>query len=105
MSAPVLAYPDPSKPFILDTDASDTGIGTVMSQEEGGLEQVVAYASWTLTKSERKYATMKKELLSIVTYTKQFKHFLLGRECLLHTDHNSLRWLHNFHGVEGQIAR
>lgn len=103
--APVLAYPDPKKPFILDTDASDVGIGAVLSQEEGGLERVVAYASRALTKQERKYATTKKELLSVVTFTKYFKHYLLGREFVLRTDHSSLRWLHNFSGLEGQLAR
>lgn len=105
ISAPVLAYPDPKKPFILDTDASDVGIGAVLSQEDGGLERVVAYASRALTKPERKYATTKKELLSVVMFTKHFKHYLLGREFLLRTDHSSLRWLHNFSGLEGQLAR
>lgn len=45
MSAPVLAYPYPSKSFILDTDASDAGIVVVLTQEEGGLERVVAFPS------------------------------------------------------------
>ena len=105
MSAPVLAYPDPSKTFVLDTDASDAGIGAVLSQEEGGFEQVIAYASRALTKQERKYATTKKELLSMVPFIKHFKHYLLGKEFVLRTDHNSLRWLHNFQGLEGQLAR
>lgn len=105
MSAPILAYPDPHKTFILDTDASDAGIGAVLSQEEGGQEHVIAYASRALTKQERKYATTKKELLSMVTFTKHFKHYLLGKEFVLRTDHNSLRWLHNFQGLEGQLAR
>jgi len=101
----VLAYPDPKRTFILDTDASDVGVGAVLSQEEGGLERVIAYASRGLTKEERKYATTKKELLAMVTFTKYFKHFLLGKEFVLRTDHNSLRWLHNFQGLEGQLAR
>lgn len=92
ISAPVLAYPDPLKQFILDTDASNVGIGAVLSQVEGGMERVVAYASRALTKQERKYATTKKELLSMVTFTKHFKHYLLGAEFVLRTDHNSLRW-------------
>lgn len=105
MSAPVLAYPDPSKTFVLDTDASDAGIGAVLSQEEGGCEHVIAYASRALTKQERKYATTKKELLSMVSFIRHFKHYLLGKEFVLRTDHNSLRWLHNFQGLEGQLAR
>lgn len=43
-------------------DTSDVGIGAVLSQEEGGLERVVAYASRTLMKQDSKYATTKKEL-------------------------------------------
>lgn len=105
MSAPILAYPDPHKTFILDTDASDAGIGAVLSQEDAGHERVIAYASRALTKQERKYATTKKELLSVVTFTKHFKHYLLGKEFVLRTDHSSLRWLHNFQGLEGQLAR
>lgn len=105
ITAPVLAYPDPQKRFILDTDASDVGIGAVLSQEEGGVERVVAYASRALTKEERRYATTKKELLAMVTFTKFFKHYLLGKQFVLRTDHGSLRWLHNFRDLEGQLAR
>lgn len=78
----------------------------MLAQEgEGGMERVVAYASRALTKEERKYAATKKELLSMVYFTKHFKHYLLGKEFILRTDHSSLRWLHNFQGLEGQLAR
>lgn len=72
ITSPVLAYPDPGKRFVLDTDASDVGIGAVLSQETEGGERVVAYASRALTKAEWRYATTKKELLSMVTFMMHF---------------------------------
>ena len=90
ITAPILAYPDPHRTFILDTDASDSGRGAVLSQDNG-LERVIAYASRALTKAERKYATREKKLLVMVTFTRYFQHYLLGREFILRTNHNSLR--------------
>lgn len=49
---------------------------------------VIPYASQALTNEEPKYATTKKELLAMVTFTKYFKHFLLGKEFVLRIAHN-----------------
>ena len=105
-SAPVLAYPDYSQPFILDTDASNTGIGAVLSQlDEDGKERVIAYASRLLSKPERRYCVTRRELLAAVTFTRHFRPYLLGRHFTLRTDHGSLTWLKNFKEPEGQLAR
>ena len=72
-------YPDFSRPFILDTDASNDGIGAVLSREYDGSERVVAYASCTLNKSERKYSVTRKELLAVVVFTQHFRTYLLGQ--------------------------
>ena len=103
--APILAYPDFSKPFILDTDASDTSIGAVLSQVHDGKERVVCYGSISLTKSERKYCVTRKELLSLVHFVKHYRHYLLGKQFKIRTDHNSLRWLMKTKNPEGQMAR
>ena len=105
ISSPILAYPDESLSFILDTDACDTGIGAVLSQVQDGSEKVIAYASRRLNKAERQYCVTRRELLAIVHFVKQFKHYLYGRKFLIRTDHGSLRWLMNFKSPEGQLAR
>eukprot|EP00731_Ephydatia_muelleri_P015777 Em0009g201a len=105
LSAPILSFPDFEKPFILDTDACQYGIGAVLSQDHDGEEKVVAYGSRTLSKAERKYCVTRKELLAVVTFTKHFRPYLLGRHFTLRTDHSSLQWLYNMKEPEGQLAR
>ena len=56
---PLLAYPRFEEKFILDTDASDTGIGGVLSQLHDENERVIGYGSRTLTKPERRYSTTR----------------------------------------------
>ena len=106
VTAPILAFPDYKREFILDTDASDTGIGAVLSQvQEDGSERVIAYASRVLTKPERRYCVTRRELLAVVNFVQHFRPYLLGRHFLLRTYHGSLTWLSNFREPEGQLAR
>ena len=102
---PVLALPNNQDKFILDTDASDTAIGAELIQVQNGEEKVVAYSSFTLSPEQRKYCTTRKELLSIVRFTRQFRHYLLGRVFTVRTDHSSLTWLLRFKDPQGQLAR
>lgn len=88
----------------MDTDASDSAIGAVLSQNQGGAENVIAYTSRTLSMSERNYCVTKKELLAVVSFVKYFRHYLYGRKFLIRTDHDSLKWLLNFKQSEGQLA-
>ena len=105
-TAPVLAFPDYSREFILDTDASDTGLGAVLSQiQDDGSERVISYASRVLSRAERRFCVTRRELLAVVTFVQHFRPYLLGREFLLRTDHGSLTWLSNFKQPEGQLAR
>ena len=104
-SPPILANPDFSKPFILDCDASDQSIGAVLSQKVDGIERVCAYASRTLSKSERKYCVTRKELLAVVHFVKHFRHYLYGRQFLVRTYHSSLLWLMQFKNPQNQLAR
>ena len=103
--APILAYPKEEEEFILDTDASSTGIETVLSPKHDGVEKVIAYASRTMSKPERNYCVTRRELLAVVTFIKHFRHYLYGRHFTIRTDHGALRWLLKSRNPEGQIAR
>jgi len=97
--------PDWSRPFILDTNASDTGIGTVLSQIHDNKVHVVAYASRTLTKAERNYCVTRKELLAVMAFLQHLRPFLLGAPFTICTDRGALTWIQRFKEPEGQIAR
>ena len=80
-SAPVLGYPNSEDEFVVDTDASNVGLGAVLSQVQDGQERVIEYYSRALSKSERNYCATRKELLAVVQAVKHFHPYLYGRQC------------------------
>jgi len=107
IEAPVLAYPDNEKPYILDTDASGYAMGGVLSQtQDDGAEKPVAYASYAFDKGQKNYCTTNRELLAVVKMVKCFKQYLQGsRQFLVRSDHNCLRWLQHFKDSDGMVGR
>jgi adenylate kinase len=75
--------------FILDTDASGVGNGTVLWQVQNNKERVISYCSKKLDKQQQRYSATRRELLAVVTFIHQFRHYLLGNKFLLRTDHGS----------------
>ena len=73
--APVLALPNVTDPFILDTDASDKSVGAELIQIQEGEARAVAYGSLTLTPEQQKYCTTRKKLLAIIRFSRQFRHY------------------------------
>ena len=104
-STPVLGYPDSRGEFVIDTDASNYGLGAVLSQTQDGVERVIAYYSRALSQAERNYCATRKELLAVVQAVKHFHPYLYGKKFKIRSDHASLQWLLNFRHPEGQLAR
>lgn len=93
-SAPILAFADFTKPFVLEVDASHQGLGAVLSQDQNGKLKPVAYASRSLRGSERNmenYSSTKLEFLALKwAISEKFREYLLGSKCTVYTDNNAL---------------
>ena len=92
---PILAYTNYKKPFKLPTDASENGLGAVPYQkQDDGTDRIIAYASQTLSKSERNYDAHKSEFLDQKwSVTERFHEYLYGGHFEVYTDNNPLTYI------------
>ena len=104
-SAPVLRFPKPDCRFILDTDASYHLLGAELLQLQDRGKRAICYSSYVPTPAQRRYCTTRKELLAVVRFTTQFRHYLLRQRFTLQTDHSSLSWLLGVKNIEEQLSR
>ena len=92
--------------FILQTDASNYGVGAVLSQADAeGLDHPIAFFSQKLLDREQKYSTIEKECLAIKLAVDAFQVYLLGRPFVIQTDHRTLQWLSNVKDENSRLAR
>ena len=104
--APILAYPNFSQDFHLETDASGLGLGAVLLQEQDdGAMKPLAYASRTLQQHEKHYGATEMEALGVVWAIRHFRQYLYGHRCHVHTDHEALKSLLNSPHPSGKLAR
>jgi hypothetical protein len=88
-TAPVLAQPDNTKSFDVYYNASGTGLGWVLMQDN----RVISYASRALRPHEQNYPTHDLELAAVVHALKIWRHYLMGAHCNIYTDHKSLKYI------------
>lgn len=101
-----LAFPDYEKQFHLTTDASKVGIGAVLSQEdEKGQQRPISFISRKLNQAESNYSTTEQEYLAIVWAIGQLRHYLVGKQFIVYTDHKSLLYLKDQWNVSPRLHR
>ena len=103
IDSPLLVFPDFSRGFVMETDASGIGLGAVLAQEvKDGTLHPVAYA---IQPHEQNYGATELEALEVVWATKHFRHYLYGHKCVIFTDHEALKSLLNTPHPSGTLAR
>ena len=100
LQAPILSFPDFTKPFLLETDASGRGLGAVLSQKQAdGWYHPIAYASHVMVETEQRYHSNKQEFLALKwVVTEQFHEYLSPNrknrnEFVVHTYNNPLTYI------------
>jgi hypothetical protein len=91
LESSLLVHYDVNKPVVLTCDASQRGVAAVLSHMTDGRERAIAFASKTLSSSERNYSQLHKEALALVFGVTKFHKYLYGRKnIILQTDHQPL---------------
>lgn len=104
---PILAFPDLNKTFTLRVDASDYGIGAILSQEgdQDGFQHPIAFASNLLTSSQQNWSAYQREFWAMKTYCEKFRILLLNKPFIIQTDHQPLLGWETSKHMEGPLWR
>ncbi|KAJ1148138.1 hypothetical protein NDU88_000978 [Pleurodeles waltl] len=105
-SAPVLKSPCYSKKFYVQTDASELGVGAVLSQlNSEGQDQPVAFNSRRLTPREKRWSAIEREAFAVVWALKKLRPYLFGTHFIVQTDDKPLLWLKQMKGENPKLLR
>ena len=105
IQAPILQYPDTTKPYIVYTDASDNACRAQLSQIHNGTEFPVAFLSHTFTDTQRRWSTPEQEAYSIYFTVKKWNYYLQGADIIVRNDHKPLAWFLNGKNKNTKINR
>lgn len=92
-SAPVLGNPDYSRPFVIETDASQLAVGAALLQEFDEGKRIIGYFSKKLSSTQRKYSATERECLGVLLAVENFRHYIEGSTFTVITDAKSITWL------------
>lgn len=106
VSAPVLSCPNYDLPFEVHTDASNFGVGAMLTQMVDGKEHPIAYMSRSLSGSEKNYSITERETLAVITALEHWRCYLEnGKTFIVYTDHSAIKWFLTLDNPTGRLAR
>eukprot|EP00253_Pinus_taeda_P020193 PITA_20193 len=105
MTAPILRGPNWALPFHIHTNASNKAIGAALGQIDENLPYAIYFISKNLSKAELNYTVTEKELLAVMHSLNKFRHYIIGYQIFVHTDHATIRYLMNKPDVNARIIR
>ena len=106
ISAPILAFPDFEKQFILSTDASGHALGYILAQkDENDKERVISYGGRALRPAEQRWTISERETLALVEGIRYYRVYLAGRRFTAITDHSATQFLHTTKDPSGKLGR
>lgn len=106
VSSPVLSSPDFNRPFFVQCDASNVGIGAVLFQKDDNEgEHPIEYFSKKLNTAQKNYSTTEKECLAVLLAIEKFRQYIELMEFTVITDHSSFQWLMRQQDLNGRLAR
>ena len=105
IQAPILRYPDTTKPYIVYTDASNDACGAQLLQIHNGTEFPVAFLSHTFTDTQRRWSTPEQEAYGIYFTIKKWNYYLQGADIIVRNDHKPLAWFLNGKNENTKINR
>lgn len=105
VSEPVLGNPDFSKPFYIQTDASDYAVAGILYQIINEREKVIGYFSKKMTPNQLNYSVTEKEALAVLLSVEKFRPYIEGVRFHVLSDHASLKWLFDLKNPSGRLAR
>ena len=100
-----LFLPDLNKPFIIQTDASEVGLGAILMQERDSLRLPIWFASRALKPAETRYSVSEKECLAVIWAIEKFRGYIEYTHVIVETDHVALSWLRAIKKPAGRLAR
>ena len=105
IQAPILRYPDTTKPYIVYTDASDDACGAQLSQIHNETEFPVAFLSHTFTDTQRRWSTPEQEAYGIYFAIKKWNYYLQGADIIVRNNHKPLALFLNGKNENTKINR